>query len=46
MSKEDVMSCKHSTHDVCMVNKVCKYHNMCKIVDSVCVAIETQQRIF
>jgi hypothetical protein len=36
----------HSTLDVCMVNKVPKYHSMCKMVDSVYVAVETQQRIF
>jgi hypothetical protein len=36
----------HGTLDVCMVNKVCKYHSMCKTVHSVYLAIETQQRIF
>jgi hypothetical protein len=30
---------------MCMVNKVRKYHSMRKTVDSVYVAIETQQRI-
>ncbi len=40
------MSCKHGTQDVCMVNKVHEYHGMCKTVDSVYVAVETQQRIF
>jgi hypothetical protein len=41
-----VVSCKHSTLDVCMANKLCKYHGMCETVDSVYVAIETQQKIF
>jgi hypothetical protein len=36
----------HSTLDVCMVNKVRKYHSMCETVDSVYVAVDTQQRIF
>ena len=36
----------HGTLDVCKVNKVRKYHSMCKMVDSVYVAIEIQQRVF
>jgi hypothetical protein len=32
--------------NVCTVNKVCKYHCMCKTVVSVYVAVETQQKIF
>ncbi len=36
----------HGTLDVCTVNKMRKYHSMCKTVDSVYVAIETQQRYF
>jgi hypothetical protein len=42
----DVVSCKHGTQDVCTVNKIRKYHSMCKTVDSGYIAIETQQRIF
>ncbi len=41
-----VMSCKHGTQDVCTVNEVRKYHSMCKMVDSVHAAVETQRRIF
>jgi hypothetical protein len=41
-----ILSCKHGTQDVCMVNKVCKYHCMCKAVTCVYVAIEKQHRIF
>jgi hypothetical protein len=41
-----VVSCKHSTQDVCMVNKVRKYHSMCKTVESVHAVVETQRRIF
>ncbi len=40
------MSCKHGTQDGCTVNKLHKYHSMCEMVDSVYVAIETQQRVF
>ncbi len=40
------VSCKHGTQDVCMVNKVRKYHSMCKMVESVHAAVETQRRIF
>jgi hypothetical protein len=40
------MSCKHGTLDVCMVNDVRKDHSMCEMVDSVCIAIETQRRVF
>ncbi len=40
------MSCKHGTQDLCTVNKVRKYHSICKTVESVYVATETQQRIF
>jgi hypothetical protein len=40
------VSCKHSTLDVCTVNKVCKYHSMRKMVDSVYVAVKTQQRVY
>jgi hypothetical protein len=36
----------HGTLDVCTVTEVRKYHSMCKMVDSVYVAVETQQRIF
>ncbi len=41
-----VVNCKHSTQDVCMVNKVRKYHSMCQTVDSVYIAIKTQQQVF
>jgi hypothetical protein len=41
-----VVSFMHGTQDVCTVNKVRKYHTMCKMVVSVYVAIETQQWIF
>ena len=52
-----VVSYKHGTLDVCMVNKEHKYnsmcemvtdeyHSMCKMVNSVYVAFDTQQRIF
>jgi hypothetical protein len=44
--EECVVSCKHITQDLCAVNKVRKYHSMCKTVESVYIAIETQQRIF
>ncbi len=40
------MSCKNGTQDVCMVNKVRKYHSMCKRVESVHAAVATQRRIF
>jgi hypothetical protein len=40
------MSCKHGTQDVCTVNKVRKYPSMCKRVESVHAAVETQRRIF
>jgi hypothetical protein len=40
------MSCKHGTQEVCMVNEVRKYHNMCKRVESVHAAVEIQRRIF
>ncbi len=30
---------------MCIVNKVCKYHSMCETLDSVYVAVETQQRV-
>ncbi len=40
------MSCKHGTEEVCMVNEVRKYHSMCKTVESVNAAVETQRRIF
>ncbi len=46
MGKSVILSCKHGTQDVCMVNEVRKYHSMCKMVDSVYVVIETQQRVF
>ncbi len=36
----------HGTLDVCTVNKVLEWHSMCKMVVSVYVAVETQQRIF
>jgi hypothetical protein len=36
----------HGTLDVCMVNKVHMNHSMCKMVDSVYNAVETQQRVF
>jgi hypothetical protein len=36
------VSCKHGTQDVCTVNKVQKYHGMCKMVESVHAAVETQ----
>ncbi len=41
-----VVSCKHGTQDVCTVNKIRKYHSMCKMVESVHAAAETQRRIF
>jgi hypothetical protein len=41
-----VVSCKHGTQDVCTVNKVRKYPSMCKKVESVHAAVETQRRIF
>jgi hypothetical protein len=41
-----VVSCNHSAQDVCMVNKVCKYHSMCKMVENVHTAVETQRRTF
>jgi hypothetical protein len=41
-----VVSCKQGTQDVCVVNKVRKYHRMCETVVSVFFAIETQQRVF
>jgi hypothetical protein len=28
-----------------MVNEACKYHSMCKMVESVHAAVETQRRI-
>jgi hypothetical protein len=40
------VSCKHGTQDVCMVNKVRKYHSMCEMVENVYLAIEAQQRVF
>jgi hypothetical protein len=40
------VSCKHGTQDVCTVNKVCKYHSMCEMVESVHAAVETQRRVF
>ncbi len=40
------MSCKHSTQDVCTVNKVHKCHSMCETVESVHAAVETHRRIF
>jgi hypothetical protein len=40
------VSCKQDTQDMCTVNEVRKYHCMCETVDSVYVAVETQQRIF
>jgi hypothetical protein len=41
-----VVSCKQGTQDVCMVNKVQKYHSMCETVESVHAAVETQREIF
>jgi hypothetical protein len=41
-----IVSCKHSTQDVCTVNMVREYHSMCKMVVSVYVAIETQRGYF
>jgi hypothetical protein len=46
LENKAVVSCKHGTLDVCMVNKVRKYHNMCKTVDSVYAAFETQGGVF
>ncbi len=37
---------KHGTQDVCMVNKVRKYHSMCEMVESVHSTVETQRRVF
>ncbi len=34
MAAFSVVSWKHGTQDVCMMNKVCKYHIMCKTVDT------------
>ncbi len=45
-STKYVVSCKHSTQDVCTVNKVRKNHSMCEMVESVQTAIETQKRVF
>jgi hypothetical protein len=42
----NVVSCKHGTQDVCTVNKRGKYPSMCKTVESVHAAVETQRRIF
>ncbi len=36
----------HSTLDVCTEIKVHKYNCMCKTVDSLCTAVETQQWVF
>jgi hypothetical protein len=46
--ENDTLSCNvyHGNLDVCTVNKVRKYHSMCKMADSVYLAVETQQRIF
>ncbi len=41
-----VVSCKHGTQVVCVINEVRKYHSMCKVVESEHAAIETQRRIF
>jgi hypothetical protein len=41
-----VVSYKHGTQDVCTVNKVPKYHSMCKTVECVHAAVETQRIIF
>jgi hypothetical protein len=41
-----VVSCKHGTQDVCTVKEVRKYPSMCKMVESVHAAVETQRRIF
>ncbi len=35
---------KHGSQEVCTVNKVCKYHSMCEMVESVHAAVETQRR--
>jgi hypothetical protein len=40
------VSCKHGTQDVCTVKKVRKYHSMCKMVECVLAAVETQRIIF
>ncbi len=40
------MNCKHGTQDVCTVIEIRKYHKMCKMVESVHAAVETQNRIF
>jgi hypothetical protein len=40
------VSYKHGTQDVCTVNKVRKYHSMCKTVESVQATIETQEEYF
>jgi hypothetical protein len=43
LSKEGVVSCKYGTQDVCTANEVRKYHSMCKTVESVHAAFETQR---
>ncbi len=40
------MSCKHGTLDVCMVNKLRKYHSMCKMVDSVLLPLRNNREYF
>jgi hypothetical protein len=40
------VSYKQSTQEVCTVNKVRKYHSMCKMVEIVRAAVETQGEYF
>ncbi len=40
------VSCKQGTQDVFTVNKLHKCHSMCKTIESVHAAVETQRRIF
>jgi hypothetical protein len=44
--EKNVVSCKHGTQNVCMVNEVHKYQCLCKTVESVHAAVETQRGIF
>ncbi len=44
-SAKYVVSSKQGTQDVCMVNKVSKYHSICETVESIHTTVETQRRI-
>ncbi len=45
LSKEVVVSCKHSAQDMCVENKVRKYHSMCKMAVSICCHWDTMEDI-